>query len=65
MRTPIKTGGISPENARGNGHTIEKSSVEARQGFRGKPVLYILLASLVLAIAAYLVLHIYFLGTLL
>jgi hypothetical protein len=42
--------------------TIEKGTVEARQGYRGLTVLYILVISLVLAIVAYLVLHFYFLG---
>lgn len=33
--------------------TIEKSAVEARQGFRGRRIFYILAASLALALAAY------------
>jgi hypothetical protein len=50
-----------PERARssqdrppgGSGYRIEKSPVEARQGFRGKPVLYVLIASLALLITAF------------
>jgi hypothetical protein len=52
-----------PENAGEGGQPIEKGSIEARQGFRGKPVLYVLLASLLLAIAAYLALHFFYFGT--
>ena len=38
---------------RGSGYPIEKGPVEARQGFRGKPVLYVLIASLALLITAF------------
>lgn len=34
---------------------IEKSDVEARQAFRDKPVLYVLLASLALLIVAFII----------
>ncbi len=56
--------GVHPADAgsAGTEAPIEKSAVEARQGFRGKHVLYVLCASLALAVLAYLVLHIYFLG---
>jgi hypothetical protein len=65
MANPMKgeTGGPAPENAGESGHTIEKGPIEARQGFRGKPVLYVLIASLLLAIAAYVVLQFYYFGT--
>jgi hypothetical protein len=55
----------SPVKRQQTGRAIEKSPIDARQGFRGKPVLNVLIASLVLALAAYLVLHFYFLGTVL
>jgi hypothetical protein len=65
MANPTKreAGGAAPENAAEGSHTIEKGPIEARQGFRGKPVLYVLLASLLLAIGAYLVLQFYYFGT--
>ncbi len=43
----------SQDRHRGSGYPIEKGAVEARQGFRGKPVLYVLIASLALPIAAF------------
>ena len=43
----------SQDRPRGSGYPIEKDPVEARQGFRGKPVLYVLIASLALLIAAF------------
>ena len=43
----LKTG------TRRSGYPIEKDPVEARQGFRGKPVLYVLIASLALLITAF------------
>ena len=49
----------------GKGGIIEKNAVETRQGFRGLPILYVLLASLMLAVAAYFIVHFYFFGTLL
>jgi hypothetical protein len=65
MESPVKrqTRSAASENGGGSGGAIEKSPIDARQGFRGRPVLYVLIASLVLALAAYLVLHFYFLGT--
>lgn len=56
----------SPDSAdkQAPGH-IEKGPIEARQGYKGRPVLYVLGASLALAILAYLVLHLYFLGSIL
>ncbi len=44
---------------------IEKSPVEARQGYRGVTVLYVLILSLFLAFFAYLGLHFYFVGAVL
>lgn len=43
----------SQDGPRGRGYRIEKGPVEARQGFRGKPVLYVLIASLALLITAF------------
>ena len=43
----------SQDRPRGSGYPIEKDPVEARQGFRGKPVLYVLIASLALLITAF------------
>jgi hypothetical protein len=45
------------------GHEVEKSPVEARQGFRDRPVLYVLGASLTLAVIAYVILHLYYFGS--
>ncbi len=42
--------------------TVEKGAVEARQGFLGRPVLWVLVSSLGLAVAAYLILYSYFFG---
>ncbi len=61
-RSEVRSADVPPG---GTGAPIEKSAVEARQGIRGKHMLYVLGASLVLAILAYLVLHIYFLGDIL
>jgi hypothetical protein len=43
----------SQDKHRRGGYPIKKSAVEARQGFRGKPVLYVLIASLALLITAF------------
>ena len=43
----------SPEKPRGSGYPIERNPVEARQGFRDKPVLYVLIASLALIMRLY------------
>jgi hypothetical protein len=57
--TPRDEGGSSGDGA----PAMEKGPVEARQGFRGSHVLYILLASLALAAIAYLAIHYYFFGS--
>jgi len=49
---PAKT--RPPGEGRGGGPLV-KDPVEARQGFRDRPILYVLIASLVLVIAAYLI----------
>ena len=50
-----KRPGARPSKDRpgGGGHPIEKSPVEARQAYRGRPVLYVLIASLALLVAAF------------
>lgn len=52
-----KLGGPEPHPLRRRwsegGHAIGKSAVEARQGFRGRRVFYVLIASLALPIIAY------------
>jgi hypothetical protein len=55
-----RTGGMAEGGDRSP--AIEKGAIEARQGFRGRHVLYVLAISLILALIAYLVLHFYFLG---
>jgi hypothetical protein len=44
---------------------IEKLPVEARQGLLGRPVLWVLVSSLALAVAAYVILHYYFFDSIL
>jgi hypothetical protein len=43
----------SQQNQSGSGHVIEKSAVEARQGFSSRRIFYVLIASLALVIIAY------------
>lgn len=56
---------LNPSSDRRNdgGEGPVKGPVEARQGFRDTPILWVLGISLALAIFAYVVLHLYFIGS--
>ena len=53
----------SADRRKDDGEGPVKSPVEARQGFRDTPILWVLGISLALAILAYVVLHLYFIGS--
>jgi hypothetical protein len=53
----------SVERRKDSGEGVVKGPVEARQGFRDAPVVWVLGISLALAIVAYVILHLYFIGS--
>jgi hypothetical protein len=60
MTYELSTSGLkmsSGEQRGGRGRRIVENEVQARQGFRDRPVLWVLLTSLVLAVIAYIVIH--------